>query len=156
MADVWSTVQASDLATWINLSRWAYAVVATAHVLAIGVLIGSILTLDLRLIGLAEWIDPKLLARLVVPIAGTALCCAIVSGGLLFVGRAGEYAAFGTFQVKMILIVTALAITLAVHHRFGIRLQRANVRQRMYIGAASVTLWFAIAISGRMIAFIHG
>ncbi len=156
MADVWSTVQASDLATWINLSRWAYAVVATAHVLAIGVLIGSILTLDLRLIGLAEWIDPQLLARLVVPIAGTALCCAIVSGGLLFVGRAGEYAAFGTFQIKMALLATALAMTLAGHRRFGLRLQRANAHQRVRIGVASMSLWLGIAISGRMIAFIHG
>lgn len=156
MADIWSALQSSDLAAWISLSRWAYAIVATAHVLAIGVLIGSILTLDLRLIGLAHWIDPQPLARLVVPVAGTALFCAIVSGGLLFVGRAGEYAAFGTFQIKMALIATALALTLAAHRRFGLRLQRADARQRLCIGIASMALWFSTAIAGRMIAFIHG
>ena len=156
MSDIWSAVQASDLAVWINLSRWAYAAVATTHVLAIGVLIGSILTLDLRLVGLADWIDPQRLARLVVPVAGTALCLALVSGGLLFIGRAGEYAAFGTFQVKMALVVIGLAMTLAVHRRFGLRLQRAGSRQRVCIGIASMTLWFGIAVAGRMIAFVHG
>lgn len=126
MADIWSAVQTTELAIWISHSRWAYATVATAHVLAIGVLIGSILTLDLRLIGPAQWIDPLPLARLVVPVAGTALGCAILSGGLLFFGRASQYAAFGTFQIKIILIACAIAMTVAVHHHYGIELQRAK------------------------------
>ena len=119
MASFWAALQSTDLAVWINLSRWAYAGVATVHVLAIGVLIGSILTLDLRLIGFARWIDLEPLARLVMPVAGTALCCAIVSGALLFIGRAGEYAAFGTFQIKIALIACTIMMTVAVHRRYG-------------------------------------
>jgi hypothetical protein len=88
MTAVWSALQISDLAVWINFSRWVYAEIATAHVLSIAVLISSILMLDLRLIGFARWLDIEHLARLAVPVAGTALVCAIVSGGLLFIGRA--------------------------------------------------------------------
>ena len=76
MTAVWSALQTSDLAVWINLSRWVYAGIATAHVLAIAVLIGSILILDLRLVGFARRLDVAQLARLVVPVAGTALGCA--------------------------------------------------------------------------------
>lgn len=156
MAEFWSALQATDLAVWINLSRWTYAAISTGHVLSIAVLIGSILTLDLRLIGLARWIDPQPLARLVMPIAGTALCGAILSGGLLFIGRAAEYAAFGTFQIKIALIACAITLTLAVQRRYGVWLQRADERQRFRIGLASLSLWLCVAVAGRMIAFVHG
>jgi len=156
MTAVWSALQTSDLAVWINFSRWVYAGIATAHVLSIAVLIGSILMLDLRLIGFARWLDIEHLARLAVPVAGTALVCAIVSGGLLFIGRAAEYAAFGTFQIKIALIAVAVAVTATVHRRYGLYFQRVTARRRVQIGSASICLWLGVAIAGRMIAFVHG
>jgi hypothetical protein len=156
MTEFWSALQGTDIAVWINLSRWGYAAVATAHILSIGTLIGAILILDLRLVGIARWLDPASLARLTVPVAGTALGCAILSGGFLFIGRAGEYAAFGTFRIKMVLIACAVAMTIFVHLRYGLRLQRADDRQRFRIGAASIMLWFCVVVAGRLIAFIHG
>lgn len=156
MAGFWSALQTTDIAVWINLSRWGYAAVSTAHVLSIGVLIGSVLILDLRLIGFARWLDTQLLARLAVPVAGTALCTAILSGGLLFIGRAGEYAAFGTFRIKIILIACVIAMTVATHLRYGWRLERADDRHRRRLGIASISFWLCIAVAGRMIAFVHG
>lgn len=152
----WSAVQTSDLAVWINFSRWLYAAISTAHVLSIAVLIGSIVTLDLRLVGFARWLEATLLARLVVPVAGTALCCAVASGALLFIGRAAEYAYFGTFQIKIALIAAALTMTLLVRRRYGMRFERADERQRRWIGGISIALWLSVAIAGRLIAFVHG
>lgn len=156
MSAVWSALQTSDLAAWINFSRWLYAAIATAHVLSIAVLIGSILTLDLRLVGFVRGIEVAHLARLIVPVAGTALGCAVVSGGLLFLGRAAEYAAFGTFQIKIALIVGALSMTAMVHRRYGWLLEAAGDRQCRRIGAASIALWLSVVVAGRMIAFVHG
>lgn len=156
MADFWAAVQATDLAVWINQSRWAYAAVSTAHVLSIGSLVGSILILDLRLIGFGRRIDPASLARLVVPVAGVALCGAIMSGILLFIGRAGEYADFGTFRIKIVLIVCTIAMTATAHVRYGVHLQRAGERDRLRLGLASITLWLCVLVAGRMIAFVHG
>lgn len=153
MTAVWSALQTSDLAVRINLSRWVYAGIATAHVLAIAVLIGSILILDLRLVGFARRLDVAQLARLV---AGTALGCAVISGGLLFIGRAAQYAAFDLFQLKIAMIAIALAMTLTVHKRYGLCLEKATARQRVRIGTASICLWCAVAVAGRMIAFVHG
>lgn len=156
MTTLWAALQASDLAVWINISRWGYAAVATAHVLSIATLIGSILVLDLRLIGFARWLDTQQLARLVVPVAGTALCCAVLSGGLLFIGRAVEYAAYDTFRIKLVLIASAVVLTLLAHRRYGIWLQRAGSRRRVSIGIVSIGMWVAVAVAGRMIAFVHG
>lgn len=84
--------------------------------------------------------------------------CAVLRsvGALLFIGRASEYAAFGTFQIKIALIVCAIVVTLSAHHRYGLRLQRADDRQRFRIGLASILLWPSVAVAGRMIAFVHG
>lgn len=156
MTAVWSALQTSDLAVWINFSRWLYAGISTAHVLSIAVLIGSIVILDLRLVGFARWLDATLLARLVVPVAGTGFCCAVTSGALLFIGRAAEYAYFGTFQIKIALIAAALTMTLLVRRRYGLLFERADDRQRQWIGGASIALWLSVAVAGRMIAFAHG
>lgn len=156
MMSVWAALQASDLAIWIGFSRWLYAGVATAHVLSIAVLVGSILVLDLRLIGLARLIDVRRLAGLVVPVAAVALGSAVLSGALLFIGRAAEYAAFGTFQIKMALLAVAVTLTLVAHARYGAHLQRATPRQASRIGLASIALWLGIATAGRMIAYVHG
>jgi hypothetical protein len=156
MAAIWSDLQSSDLAVWISFSRWAYAVVATAHVLSVAVLIGTILTLDLRLIGVGRSVDPRQLAGLVVPIAGTSLFCAALTGGLLFIGRAAEYAVLELFQIKMVMIACAVALSLAAHYKYGYCLERATVGQRVRTGICSLLFWIAIGISGRMIAFVHG
>lgn len=155
MTAFWTAIQTSDPAVWINFSRWLYAAISTAHVLSIATLIGSIVVLDLRLIGVARCIDAPQLARLVVPVAGIALCGAVASGVLLFIGRAAEYAFFETFQIKMALIVAALTMTLSVRRRYGLRFERADDRQRRWIGALSIALWVSVAIAGRMIAFMH-
>ena len=156
MTALWAALQSSDIAVWISFSRWGYAAVATGHVLSVAVVIGTVLTLDLRLIGLGRSVDPHQLASLVVPIAGIALLCAALTGGAMFAGRAAEYAAFDLFRIKMVMIASALVFVLATHYRFGLRFERATVRQRIRIGLASLVVWIAIGISGRMIAFVHG
>lgn len=156
MSGFWTALQTTDVAVWINLSRWGYAAATTTHVLSIAALIGSILVFDLRLVGFARWLDPQHLARLVLPVAGTALCGALLSGALLFMGRAAEYAAYDTFRIKLVLIAGALAMTLMAHLRYGIWLERADDRWRVFIGLASIALWVGTATCGRMIAFIHG
>ena len=95
-------------------------------------------------------------AQLVVPVACTALGCAVISGGLLFIGRAAQYVAFDLFQLKIEMISIALAMTLTVDKRYGLCLEKATARQRVRIGTASICLWCAVAVAGRMIAFVHG
>ena len=156
MTSFWAAIQATDIAVWINLSRWGYAAISTVHVLGIATLLGSMLVLDLRLLGLGRSVDPHRLAGFVVPVAATGLVIAILSGALMFSGRASEYAAFETFQVKMALLASAIALILVAHLRFGFRFDRATHRQQAAIGAISLVFWLCIAVSGRMIAFVHG
>ncbi|WP_145959033.1 hypothetical protein [Sphingobium sp. SCG-1] len=87
MQDVWVALATSEVASALRLSRWGYAAVNATHIAALGLLFGSVVTLDLRLLGL--WRSTVLadLARPLVPIAAVGLIIAVASGLLLFVTR---------------------------------------------------------------------
>lgn len=156
MGELWTALQTSDLAAWVGFSRWGYAMVATVHVASIAVLFGSILIFDLRLMGLGRALDQERLSRLILPAAGTGLVCAVVSGFLLFAGRAATYSGQELFQIKMALILLGVIAVIIAHVRHGLRLQRATPWQCFRIGLTSIVIWLSVLVSGRMIAFVHG
>ncbi|MGB0629604.1 MAG: hypothetical protein ACPGRZ_02820 [Alphaproteobacteria bacterium] len=119
-------------------------------------LFGSILIFDLRLMGVGRSVSLDALSRLVLPVASAGLTCAVVSGALLFIGRAATYASLDLFRIKMALVAGALVFLLIAHRRYGLRLDRATARQRFRLGVVSVSLWFSVLVSGRMIAFVYG
>ena len=59
-------MQASDLAVWLKASRWTYPAVNAGHLLGIALLVGAVVPMDLRLIGI--W-------RGEVPIGRRWRCC---------------------------------------------------------------------------------
>ncbi|HEX2479362.1 MAG TPA: hypothetical protein VHK45_08790, partial [Geminicoccaceae bacterium] len=63
MESVLDALVASAPAQWLRFSRWGYAAVNTTHVLGIALLVGAILPLDLRLLGLWRSVTLEPLAR---------------------------------------------------------------------------------------------
>ena len=109
MIELFKELQSLPLSVFLRKSIWAYPLVNTLHLLGIAVLFGSILVLDLRLLGL--WPRTRLdqLARVLASTATAGLLLAVSAGALLFLVRAGDYAALWLFQLKMALLVLALA-----------------------------------------------
>ncbi len=153
MAEVLAALAASDFATALRMSRWLYASVNTAHVLGIALLVGAILPLDLRLLGLWCGVPRDALVRVLVPVAATGLALALAAGALLFATRAPEYAALTVFRVKLALVALGAGAALALHFRYGIRLQHASRVTLARAAALSMTCWLGALIAGRMIAF---
>ncbi|MEC9347233.1 MAG: hypothetical protein VYB54_13470 [Pseudomonadota bacterium] len=132
-------------------SRWLYAGVNTAHVLGIALLVGSILPLNLRLLGLHRTLRMMDLSRLLVPVAATGVALALSSGTLLFLARPGAYLDEPLFLVKMVLVLAGLLHALEL--RFVRGLDQAG-QARLRVGACvSATLWLAALVAGRMIAY---
>ena len=52
--NLWSAIEASDLGTTIASSEWMFPTIETFHVIAIVTVIGAILIMDLRLLGLTS------------------------------------------------------------------------------------------------------
>ena len=79
-AEFWLEIARGDLATWIQLTPYVYAVFEGIHLVGAAFFFGSIFLLDLRLLGFA----PQLLAgptgRFLLRIAGPAFAVLAVSG----------------------------------------------------------------------------
>jgi hypothetical protein len=142
---------ASAPAQWLRFSRWGYAAVNTVHVVGIALLVGAILPLDLRLLGLWRSVALEPLARVLVPVAATGLFLAITTGAFLFITRANEYAALDLFLVKLALIATGAVHAVSLHLGPGLtQTSRARLRAA---GAASLSIWVAALVCGRLLAF---
>nr|WP_300999494.1 hypothetical protein [Halomonas sp.] len=149
-----TSLDETALAEWVRLSRWGYAAINTLHVLGIGLLIGAIIALDLRLLGWHKRLPLSELGRLLQPVAVVGLLLAMASGALLFLADPSGYAAMPLFLLKMTLI--ALAIVNALLLNLGPGLANATPRRLLVAATLSLLSWPAVLLAGRMLAFVDG
>lgn len=146
-----ATLEAAALAEAIRRSVWAYPALETIHIASFGVLIGSLLVFELRVFGLARSLPALPLARLALGASVIAFSCAAVSGSLLFISGATEFAAHPAFRVKLVLILIAGINAIVFHARGGVRRHDGVARLQ---SAASLLLWLAVLTAGRLIAYL--
>ena len=144
-------------AEFLRRSATLYLLVNAAHILGIGLLVGAILPLDLRLIGLLREGSLTVLAPFLVRVAATGLALAMLTGLLLFSVKPVEYAANPAFLVKMALLLLGL-VNIALQHRSAAwdRLcvgGEASSPIRLLAGL-SFGIWLAALIAGRWIGFV--
>ena len=96
----------------IALSSPLYAAVSALHILGIALLVGGIVLVDLRLVGLMRRLDLDAMAQLRA-LARTGATLAVATGILLASARPAEYLANRVFLAKMAIVASALANALA-------------------------------------------
>ena len=146
-------LEATALAQTLRTSRWLYAAANTAHVLGIALLVGAIVPLDLRLLGLWPDVPRGKLVRVLVPVAAGGLALAVAAGALLFSVRAREYAGVGFLQAKLVLVGLGTVAALALHRAHGFLLEGAGERRLAAHALLSLACWPAALVCGRLIAF---
>jgi len=153
MEAFFAALEATPSAQYLRASLWGYAAVSGAHILGIALLVGSILPLNLRLLGLWPSIPRANLLRVLVPIAATGLALAALTGSLLFSVRAQEYASVGYLQAKIVLVLLGLLSALAIHGAYGLTLGEASERRLSFHALFSLGCWLGALACGRLIAF---
>lgn len=152
MESVVAPLEGLALAEWLRYSRWGYASVNAIHILGIALLLGAVLPLSLRLLGLWSFIELGQLYCVLSRVAAVGLVVAVASGMLLFVTRATEYAVLDLFYVKLALIAGGLVHASILH--FGARATQISRAQRRFAGVLSLLLWPAVLVCGRLLAFV--
>lgn len=152
MESVTAALEGLALAEWLRYSRFGYATVSALHVFGIALLVGAIVPLDLRLLGLWSSIELRPLYRVLSRVAATGLVVAVASGALLFATRASEYAALDLFLVKIALIAAGAALAAGLH--FGVDLPRLGRARQRAAGALSLLIWPTVLLCGRLLAFV--
>ena len=134
-------------------STWGFAAIETVHLLALGCLGGTILVVDLRLLGIGLRKQPTAqLARDLSPVLLSSLIAMIVSGVLLMAAETMKCYYNPVFRVKMYLLLFTLAFYFVLH-RHLLRSGSSTVWSKA-AAVVSLSLWFSIAFAGRLIGFI--
>jgi hypothetical protein len=155
--DILEWLSATTPAVALRRSGTLYMFVNAAHILAIGLLIGAILPLDLRLAGLFRKVPVEIVAPFLSRAAGVGLAAAIVTGFCLFSVRAVEYAANPAFLAKLGLIALGLLNLSIVHLGRGWKtaVSTGIVRPGLRFSAVlSAAVWIAAVLAGRWIGFL--
>ena len=155
---MWAALQHAEWVTILATSRWLYGLVSVVHYSAVFLCIGTIVLLDLRILGIAD--RNQALSRFagqLRPWTWIGFGSAVASGFLLFATEAGDYAAVTPFRVKMLIIVLAVISALAKEWSVP-HWDRAPVMPvtAKLLALASMVLWLGAILAGVEIAPLTG
>jgi hypothetical protein len=147
---MWEALEHAGWVTTLATSRWLYGLVSVVHHSAVFFCVGTIILLDLRILGVADRNQAlALLSGQLQPWTWMGLGAVAVSGFLLFAVDAGDFAAVAPFRLKM--LVTMLAVISALASQWSLpkwdRAAAMPVAARV-VALISILLWLgAILVS---------
>ncbi len=146
--------EATWLGTTVRDSLWAFPVLESFHLLGLSLLGGSLLVVDLRMLGLG--LTRQSIAALAMD-ARSWLCRALVvmllTGLPLFLSEAVKCYWNPSFRVKMVALPVALAYTFLVKERIARAAALDTTTRTRLVAVGSIVLWFTVAAAGRWIGF---
>jgi len=157
--DFISYFEDSGLADNIRENDLLFPLIESVHVVAICLVVGSILVVDLRLLGLAS--VHRSVSRVtsgILPLTWSAFAVAVASGALLFISNATKYLGNGFFVAKIFLIGAA-GLNMVIFHAISAKdlprweNQTALPLPARLAGGLSILLWVAVVACGRWIGF---
>lgn len=159
LQDFWQAIENWPLSQSIAASSWAFPTFESIHVVAITTVIGSVAVMDLRLLGLASTGAPVTeISHDTLRWTWGAFAVALVTGSLLFISKAANYAANPYFIAKFVLMFLAGA-NMAVFHlgawrgvgkwNFG----AAPPDAARIAGGLSLGLWIVVVFVARIVGF---
>ncbi len=154
MESLFTAMESTAIAEYLRVSRWAYALVNTTHILGIALLVGSIIPFNLHILGVWRNFPRLMLARVLLPVAVTGLLLAVLAGSLLFSVRALEYSQIIFFQIKIALVVIGTVSALLLHRAYGLSLEQATQTRLRAHALLSILCWLGALVCGRLIAFV--
>ena len=146
---------ASWLSHAISTSTWAFAVIESIHLLALSVIGGSVLIVDLRLLGYG--IRTQTLAE----VARDAQrwffgswTVMIITGVLLFISEPQKLYYSTPFAVKMLCLLLATIFALTVRRQVTLAGEgRVSPIRMKLVALVSLALWFGVGAGGRWVGF---
>jgi hypothetical protein len=156
-ASIFLALQESALGHAMRSSVALYPAAEILHILGFVVLVGSILALDLRLLGLGRAIPISPMARFLLPMSLFGFLLAISMGFLLFSADAAHVVRNPAFQTKLVLIAAALVNSAIAHAGPWRHLAQWGTEASAgakVMAALSLLLWLSAVCAGRLIAYI--
>jgi hypothetical protein len=149
-------IEHTSYGTMIRDSIWQFAAIEAVHLLALAVIGGAVLIVDLRLLGWTLRRQPvKQIARDAEPFLLGSLFMMLLTGYLLMASlAASKYYVNFAFQLKMLFLLLAIVFTFTVR-RWLIYKDDTEINPAVakIVAIVSVLLWSGVGIMGRGIGF---
>jgi hypothetical protein len=160
MHDLLVWMETSALGQFMRASAWAFPAAEILHFMGLSLLIGSLMVVDLRLLGLAPNIPLRIAYRFL-PITAAGFAINAATGTLFLFSDPSRYYPNLAFRIKMLLVLlaalNALWFKLAVHARAPATPDSgAAGATAKVIAALSLALWIGVIVMGRFIPYLEG
>jgi len=152
-------LESTSLSATIQNTGWIIPVGQIIHILCLSIVLSSVVLLDFRIMGLAALRVPiPDMARRFLPWMWSALALMVITGSILIIGEPRRDLLNPAFWTKMLLLLTAAAITLLfqLSVRRKAHLWTGSGKGRTFIrivAAIALTAWIGVAACGRLIAY---
>jgi hypothetical protein len=153
------SIETSGLATRIRDGLWLFPLIESTHVIGLSLVFGTILVIDLRLLGIASTQRPFLrLASDILKWTWAAFALTALTGTLMFITNARVYYHNFYFRTKMLMLVLSGVNMLIFELTAGRTIHRwdkdpSAPRAGKAVAALSLAMWIGIIIMGRLIGF---
>lgn len=153
-------IEASSLAEWLRTTAGAIPTIEAIHVMAVALVFGTILIVDLRLIGYPS--TRRSFVRTseeLVRYTWIGFGIAAVTGVLMFVANAETYVRNALFWWKMAALLAA-GVNMAVFELFTSRgveswdRDTRPPRAAVAAGVLSILIWTSVIVLGRWVGFV--
>ena len=151
METFWLTLQDSGYGLFIRDSVFFYPAANVLHVLGVMGFFGLVAAMVLALLGAGTRPARQVIARLR-PYAVGLLVLIAATGSVLFVAEAVAIAANPAFQLKVVLILLALANV--VGNELVLRSRGDGSGLARLTAGVSLAAWLGVAALGRLIAYV--
>ncbi len=139
------------LGQFVRGNTWAFPLTETIHIIALLVLLGGILMVDISLLGGLKRLTPAHIMKQVRPYVNWSLVVILITGVLLFLSEALKAYDNDAFRPKVILLIAAIVWHYTVHRKA----EKSEVPGSGKLAAiGSIVLWFGVGIAGRAIGFV--
>ncbi len=155
-------METSAIGEWMRSNLLAMPLVNAAHVLCITLVFGTILVVDMRLLGLFDRSRSVMkTSDEMLHLTWGAFIGAAVTGVMFFTANATTYWFNTAFRFKMLVIVLAgvnMAIFQFITYRSVVNWDRnsPSPRAAKVAAALSILIWFSVVVLGRLIGFTKG
>jgi len=156
--DFLAWLETTPIANAIRTIPWMYPAFETAHYIGLSLLVGGIMLIDLRVLGVARSLPLKSMIALL-PIVWIGFIINVLTGSLLFIYGATNFGTNRAFLVKMTFMVlagiNALAFDISVRRSGGgwVAADRPPVSVKAF-ATLSFVLWLCVVTTGRWMAYL--
>jgi hypothetical protein len=152
-------IEKTGLASRIRDSLFLFPLVESVHVIGLTLVFGTILVIDLRLLGMASTgRSVQRMASEILPWTWATFAVTAVTGALMFITNATVYSGNFYFRSKIALLVLA-GLNMAAFELTARRTLHSWDRARSappagrVIAVLSLVIWLGVIVAGRLIGF---